>query len=196
MITKTSTIIPNNQWTHIAGTYNSGNGQFRIYVNGILDSSTIITGAGIPPMASTDSLLIGTFTTGSSYAGRMDELRLWNRALSSTEVSQYFRTSLGASSGIYSGLVMSLTFQSNHALINFLSMVDQTGNGNKGFNRGVSVVNQADRPSLTILPNENVELDGTNDYLSVVDAASLSPTTADYALADNNAANFVSVIRP
>ncbi|MEO8211044.1 MAG: LamG-like jellyroll fold domain-containing protein, partial [bacterium] len=94
------------------------------------------------------------------------------------EVGQYFRTSLGASGGIYNGLIMSLTFQANHGLINLLSLVDQSGNGNDGFNRSVSVVNLTNRPSVTIMPNESVEFYGNEDYLASADDAVISPTTA------------------
>lgn len=176
VISRASNTIPLNQWTHIAGTYNSTANLFRIYINGVLDTSSIVAGAA--PPSNTDSLFIGISGAFTPFEGQIDEVRLWNRDLTPTEVNQYFRSTLSANTGIYSGLVMSLSFQSNQSQISFLSLVDKTENDNDAFNRGVTAVNLSDRPSLTILPNESVELDGTDDYISSPDDAKLSPTSA------------------
>ncbi|MBK7159785.1 MAG: LamG domain-containing protein [Ignavibacteria bacterium] len=39
------TVIPNNQWTHIAGSYTASSGLFRVFVNGLQDTSVIIASA-------------------------------------------------------------------------------------------------------------------------------------------------------
>lgn len=167
------TVLSNNVWTHIAGTYNSGTGAFGVYINGALDTSTIIGGA--PPVASTDSLFIGE-GFNSPFTGVMDEVRIWNRALSSTEVSQYRRTSLGTDGGVYTGLAMSLTFQDNESSGVYFSLLDWTGNGVNLFNRGVTAFDMSDRPLQTISINESIELDGTNDYMAAPDNPANSPS--------------------
>jgi hypothetical protein len=71
-----------NTWTHLAVTYDGS--ALRLYVNGTQVSSRAVTGA-IP--ASTQSLRIGGNTIwGEYFAGLIDEVRIYNRALSSTEI--------------------------------------------------------------------------------------------------------------
>jgi subtilisin-like proprotein convertase family protein len=173
LVGKTS--IPSNQWTHIAGTYNSATNVFAIYIDGSLDTSVTIAGA--IPAASTDSLFIGK-GANNPYTGLMDEVRLWNRALSSTRINTNKRTTLGSSGGIYNGIVLSLTFQDKESTGGDFVLTDWSGNNNNGINRGVSAVNLNNRPSTTIAPNESIELDGTNDYLAGPDNSDISPTSA------------------
>lgn len=169
------TAIAGNQWTHIAGTYNSTTNVFTVYINGSPDTSVTIAGA--IPTANTDSLFIGK-GANSPFAGQMDEVRLWNRALSSAEINTNRRTTLGASGGIYNGIVFSMTFQDRKSTGSDFVLTDWSDNGNHGINRGVSAVDLNNRPSTTIAPNESIELDGTDDYLEGTDNQDVSPTSA------------------
>lgn len=176
LTSRASNQIPLNQWTHITGTYNSSTDQFSIYINGVLDTTSIVPGAA--PPSSSDPVYIGISSPASNFKGKMDEVRLWNRELSATEVHQFFRSSIGANTGIYSGLVMSHTFQSNHAIVNNLNLEDKSGNNNNAINAGgVAASNLSDRPLQTIVQNECAEFDGTDDYLSAQDDPVISPTS-------------------
>ncbi|MEO8447063.1 MAG: LamG domain-containing protein, partial [bacterium] len=167
-------VIAKDTWTHIAGTYDVAANLFTTYINGNFDTSVVSVGS--QPIANTDSVWIGK-GFNPPFAGKMDELRIWNKANSSTEININRRTSLGSRSGIYSALVMSLTFQDNDDLGTAFSLTDWTGNFNTGFNRGVTAFDMRDRPLQTIQTNDCVELDGLNDYLSAVDNAVISPTS-------------------
>jgi len=166
-------VIPNNSWSHIAGTYNSATNTFSTYVNGVFDASAVVAGAA--PPANTDSLWIGK-GGNSPFEGQMDEVRIWNRALSSTEVNQYRRTSLGSNTGPYNGLVLSLTFQDNDANGPDFSVLDRSSNNNTGIIRGATEVDLSSRPLQTIQTNDCIELDGASDYLTGPDNAIVSPT--------------------
>jgi len=170
-----NTVLQNDRWTHIAATFNSSTDVFRIYINGSLDNDTMIT--GVEPVSNTDPVRIGSGNANSPYGGIMDELRLWRKALSSTEVAQFRRTSLGASTGVYVLLVLSLTFQDNESEGTDFSLVDWSGYNNNGINNGVSAIDLSNRPSNTISLNECVEFDGTNDHLSGPDNEDISPVT-------------------
>ncbi len=78
------------QWYHVVGTYN--NNSIKIYVNGQLEGSEKI-GSVIPYVGSTP-LTIGYFPyteSGSfSFNGLIDEVRIYNRALSDSEVTQLY----------------------------------------------------------------------------------------------------------
>ncbi|MBL8006713.1 MAG: proprotein convertase P-domain-containing protein [Ignavibacteria bacterium] len=169
-----SAVIPNNAWTHIAGTYNSATNTFTTYVNGFFDTSSVVAGAA--PVANTDSLWIGK-GSNSPFAGQLDEVRIWNRVLSLTELDKFMHTSLGSNTGPYSGLVLSLTFQDNDANgVDFL-VSDLSETGNDGINRGVTAFDMSNRPLQTIQMNDCIELDGSADYLTGPDNAYVSPTT-------------------
>ncbi|MBL8008182.1 MAG: proprotein convertase P-domain-containing protein [Ignavibacteria bacterium] len=168
------TIIPVNQWTHIAGSYESTSDLFSIYINGILDTSVVIAAA--EPVANSDSLLIGA-GFNNPFNGVMDEVKIWNASLSETDVKQTMRLSLGTNTGYYTNLVMSMTFQNSNPAGTLFSLNDWTGNNNNGINRGVTAVNLSNAPSNTISLNECITLDGTGDYLAGPDHANVSPVS-------------------
>ncbi|MDZ4710976.1 MAG: LamG-like jellyroll fold domain-containing protein [bacterium] len=167
-------VISSNAWTHIAGTYDVASNLFTTYINGNFDTSVV--SAAAQPVANTDSVWIGK-GFNDPFAGKMDEVRIWNKANSTSEIYMNRRTSLGSRTGIYSALVMSLTFQDNDANGIAFSLTDWSGNGNSGTNRGVTAFDMSNRPLQTIQTNDCVELDGVNDYLAAVDNALISPTS-------------------
>jgi len=167
--------VPVNTWTHVAGTYNASTGVFTTYINGATDNTATVSSA--EPAASMDSLRIGNGFNGG-YAGMMDNVRVWNRALTQTEISRYMRTALGANTGIYSGLVYSLTFEDNDNSGNPFLLWNWATGTLSGVNRGVTQVNRSNRPSNTINLNESVFFDGAGDYLSVPNESRLSTTGA------------------
>ncbi|HMS32574.1 MAG TPA: proprotein convertase P-domain-containing protein [Ignavibacteria bacterium] len=166
------TILQTNTWTHVAGTYNSASGLFSVYINGALD--TAASAAGAAPLTNPDSLFIGK-GFNNPYNGQMDEVRIWNRVLTSNEIYSYSRLSLGTNTGVYSGLVLSVTFQKNSGDGIVFTLNDQSGNSNHLFNRGVTESDLANRPSQTIDLNSSVELNGSNQYLAAPDGSSFSP---------------------
>lgn len=167
--------IQANKWTHVSSTYNFVTGVFKIFINGILDTSATIPNA--LPQANTDSLYIGTSGPGTEFSGQLDEVRLWSRELSSTEISNYFRTSLEATGGIYRGLILSMPFQKQSALGNKFSVKDFSGSENDGNARNVTAVDNTFKPLNTISQNECVEFGGNDDYLAANDTSTINPST-------------------
>ncbi len=167
------TVVPNNQWTHVAGTYTSSTGVFRVFINGVQDTTSTIAGAA--PVSNTDSLLIGR-GSNNPFNGMMDEIRIWNRDLSATEILMIMRSSLGTNSGIYQGLVASYTFQNSTGSGTLFSLNDFSGNNLTAFNKGASAVSFANQPGNTISINDCLMLDGTGDYLAGPDNSVVSPT--------------------
>jgi len=79
--------IPLNQWVHVAGVYaNSGaSGTITNYVNATADASV---GTGIaPPTNGTYALQIGDDHGSNAFNGNLDEVRIYNRALSGSEIA-------------------------------------------------------------------------------------------------------------
>lgn len=77
-----------SSWTHVAIVYD--NNVRRIYVNGVQIGSQAITTPLAPGRSST--LRIGTLTPGDQqYEGLIDDVRIYNRALTGKEVRKVYR---------------------------------------------------------------------------------------------------------
>ncbi|HAY34363.1 MAG TPA: proprotein convertase P-domain-containing protein [Ignavibacteria bacterium] len=176
LVSKVSTPIQINRWSHITVTFNSLNSFFRIIINGQSDTTSFIN--GVLPDSNTDSLFIGISGSTTPFSGQMDEVRIWNKALSVPEASEYYRSSMAANTGIYSGLIFSMTFQDENSSGMDFNTRDMTGKGNNGNARNITAVNQGNVPYSNIHNNESIKLDGVNSYLAANDSLTLDATTA------------------
>ncbi len=173
LFSKSTSLIPANTWTHVSATYDQSLNEFRIYIDGVLDTSSVVAGAA--PTANSDSLYVGISGASTPLNGKLDEVRVWNRALSSAEVAQNFRSVLCISSGEYSGLVLSLPFQREYSESTFSSK-DLSGNGNHGKFNNVSALDLSHKPSSTITTNQALSFDGNEDYIAAPDDAEIETT--------------------
>jgi len=83
--------VPLNTWTHLAATYDGAT--LRLFVNAQQVSSQAVTGAMVN---STSPLRIGgNAVWGEYFQGRIDEVRLYNRALTSTEIQTDMNAPVG-----------------------------------------------------------------------------------------------------
>jgi len=78
-------------WIHAVATYDIATTQLKIYINGVLET----TGAAGPTsiMSSTQPVFVGRQNDNANpyyYWGKMDEVRIYNRALSAAEVSDLY----------------------------------------------------------------------------------------------------------
>jgi hypothetical protein len=84
--------IPLNTWTHMASTYNGTT--LSLYVNGVFVASQPVSG-NIQP--STGPLRIGGNSIwGEYFAGRIDNMRIYNRPLSQAEIQTDMNSAVGA----------------------------------------------------------------------------------------------------
>jgi Concanavalin A-like lectin/glucanases superfamily/Fibronectin type III domain len=87
-----------NTWSHLTATYD-GQTQ-RLYVNGVQVSQRAQTGA---IQTSNNVMRIGGNSIwGEYFQGTIDEVRVYNRALSSTEVGTDYKTAVGTSNPVQS----------------------------------------------------------------------------------------------
>ena len=84
-------------WKHYVGTYDqtggagSNQGRMRLYVDGNLEDTALSNNTSAIDFSSGENIRIGVDTNGSSYFdGKFGEVRIYNRALTATEVSQNF----------------------------------------------------------------------------------------------------------
>ncbi len=83
----TTDIFPQNQWVHVAAVVN-GYGNGSIYWDGVLKKTGIV---GIPLSLSRTNQYIGksNWSSDAYFNGKIDEFRVYRRALSSTEIGQH-----------------------------------------------------------------------------------------------------------
>jgi hypothetical protein len=99
-------VVPLKQWSLIATTYDSTTGKIRIYVNNALDKE--ISTSGIISTTAYQ-LAIGSEWKGDSrfFNGLIDEVRIYNRALSEEEIRYHYNHTLPK--GALSPLAITIT---------------------------------------------------------------------------------------
>jgi hypothetical protein len=133
-----SAIAPNGNWHHLVGVCNESSGYVVLYIDGVSNSSSTITaGSGI--LASANAVSIGSRQSGTTaydaqFVGSMDEVAIYNYALSPAQVQAHytFRTNFpptwpvnpftktSANSGVaYSGSLASNATDTNGNPITF-----------------------------------------------------------------------------
>ena len=81
-----------NAWTHLAATYDGAS--LQLFTNGVLVSTTAKTGAIV---TSASPLRIGgNGVWGEYFSGLIDEVRVYNRALSQAEIQTDMATPIGS----------------------------------------------------------------------------------------------------
>src|SRR5437762_6304513 len=81
-----------NTWTHLAATFDGA--MVRLYVNGVQVASQA---QATPLRTTTGTLQIGADSyAGENFAGRIDEVRIYNRALTAAEIQTDMNTAVGS----------------------------------------------------------------------------------------------------
>lgn len=160
-----------NTWTHVAFTYDPSTNRSGIYINGVLSelgvATTTFEGVGLG---------IAYHMDDAYFKGKMDEIRIWDRALSGQEIKANVPTIIDRKSD---GLVAYYDFNAIAAVA-----IDRTNAGHAGTLHGLSGENPLPQQELTGIPcppdGSGASLDVTGmvvtpDLVSV-EAASLSIT--------------------
>ncbi len=100
-----NTVRALNTWYYVAAVYNASARTLDLYVNGVLDNGPLTTDSAGPVPAIPASQLNNTSANvnigrrsdaGYYFNGTVDEVRVYNRALSATEIQTDMNTPLGA----------------------------------------------------------------------------------------------------
>jgi len=122
--------LPLNVYSHIAVTYNGS--ALVFYVNGVATRSTAVTGN-----IQTSSMPVrigGNTIWGEYFQGQIDELRVYNRALSQSEIQIDMVTPVGSGSGSAdtTGPTIALTAPSNGATVSGTATLSASATDNVG----------------------------------------------------------------
>jgi hypothetical protein len=85
------TSLPTRTWSHVATTWDGAT--LRLYVNGVQVGSKAV--AGTLPTTSNPLRIGGNANWGEYFAGAIDEVRVYNRALSAAEIQSDMNTPIG-----------------------------------------------------------------------------------------------------
>ena len=80
-----TTPLPVNTWTHVAARYDGT--QMRLFINGTLETATTAATQANTPLATTAPVLIGGDSTTHRFHGYLDDVSIYDRALSNSEIA-------------------------------------------------------------------------------------------------------------
>jgi len=95
-----------NQWIHITVAYNGNESvnadRVRLYMDGIERTVSVTAGTLTTSLPDSDQEMdIGRLDGfGSTWNGRLDDLRIWNRTLNAAEISEYYDLSRSSYYGL------------------------------------------------------------------------------------------------
>ena len=163
-------IIPIERWSFISATADSSSGTIKLYINGILKQSLSYDGT---LRSSTDALLIARQGT-ENFAGSLDDVRIYNRALSASEITKLYSSGLSIVNA-------SQNTKQTSDLVGYWSfnqpdftdkIYDRSGQGNDAYFSG-----GATSTAKTIgKVGQGMRFDGVDDYVSAGFDSSLNIT--------------------
>jgi hypothetical protein len=105
--TSGTTPIPAGQWTHVVATYDGSNttAGIKIYVNGVAQTLTFGGSSISGGITYSQSTKIGRDFYNGAFDGYIDELSVWDHALSSAEVTALYNNGLPGDLAKLSGIL-------------------------------------------------------------------------------------------
>ncbi|MFA4830784.1 MAG: LamG domain-containing protein [Patescibacteria group bacterium] len=162
-----NTDLPDTNWHHYVGVYNGSN--VLLYVDSVLQTSQPAqTGT---TTASTNPVTIGAYDSTRNWDGLIDETRIYNRALSATEVQEQYRAGAArmkvnsppsAPFG-NSGLVGYWSFNGPDIAWQTGTAYDRSGSGNNGTITNMSTTTSPVAGKV----GQALSFDGVDDYVGV-----------------------------
>ncbi len=169
--------IPVAQWTHVAGTW-SGGSNVKLYINGVEDTATTVSTLNVFPSLGETSVpaTIGALTNISNQAnsffdGLIDEVEIFDRALSADEIRAIFEAGS-------EGKIKPKPIVPPSGMVSWWSADDHPNDivdGNHGTLQGGATYAGG-------MVDQAFSLDGDGDYVDLGNIASLDFTDQDFTI--------------
>src|SRR3989344_8230350 len=178
VIASDSNVVNLNKWQHVAVSWNGANATF--YANGVAQGSPVLSAV---PTANAVSISIGNETTNDrDFNGLIDEVRVYNRALSAGEIQTLYN--IGATTKFNVSPTKYLT----DGLVGYWTMDGSKVNwatgavtDSSGFNNTGTITNMATSTGVAIGKlGQALNFDGTDDILVIPDG--IIDATQDYTI--------------
>lgn len=176
-VTTTGGSYNDNQWHHVSGTYDGAT--LTMYVDGISNGAPA-SSADLTYAAGSASIGRAGNFDGDYFSGAIDEVRLYNRALSAAEVAyQYERTKPAGSGAVAkavpnnNGLVGAWDFDDCDTCT---TARDRSPYGNNGTMYNAAGPTEGDLHTASGKVMRGIYLDGSNDYINIPNSTSLDIT--------------------
>lgn len=172
----TSAVITPNTWVNIVAVFTTsttvaGNNTVTHYVNGVLNTGTVIVGSGAYGSETSTNLFIGRRSTSPYFPGNIAFVQIYNRGLSATEVLKTFNDTKAKFS-----LVDNLAFYLDAGNVNSYSGVGTAWNDLVPSTK-VATLNNTN--TFSKLNGGNITFDGSLNFVDI------SNTAALYGFADS-----------
>ncbi|MCR9171169.1 MAG: T9SS type A sorting domain-containing protein [bacterium] len=178
------------QWNHWAMTKNAITGIMEVYHNGTLWHS----GTGKTRPIDIANMVIGkSWNYTNNWKGKVDEVRIWNKALTSTDIQNWMNVPIDNSHPEYASLVAYYNMDEGTGTSindNSVNALVATGNNSVlwNFDRGIDLdkffIADGERPAVTLVQgNYDTSVNPTN----VLDSVLLVPNSVtEYTVASNS----------
>src|SRR5262249_24523443 len=93
-----ATALALNTWYYVTGVYNAAAQTLDVYLNDVLDNGALVGTVTASQQNSTLPVVVGKRSglSGFEFNGRIDEVRIYNRALSLAEIKTNMNTPVGS----------------------------------------------------------------------------------------------------
>ncbi|WP_052467157.1 choice-of-anchor D domain-containing protein [Psychroserpens damuponensis] len=153
-----STAIPDNEWHHVSAIYNGTT--VKLYIDGVEDASANRSA----PVQTDDSFFIaaaGKNAPTQHFRGNIDEVRVWDTALTPTQLRFIMNQEIEDNSNFVAGKILPTTITKNDvatvpwtklagyypmSIYTYTNTEDASGNGNQGALRNLKTVDRQTAP--------------------------------------------------
>lgn len=102
---RSKSAIPLNTWTHVAVTYDPAPSVYRIYINGKQDTTKDMGSNILPTNTAVQPAAIGAALNSNGvvegwFNGAIDEVRIWNKVRSASELLASYNNEFGSGTGL------------------------------------------------------------------------------------------------
>jgi hypothetical protein len=166
----TDCLNPYSNWSHLIITFN--NGILKSYINGALSESILTSSSTI--QQNFNALVFGYQTSGNANTwlnGQLDDIGIWNRALTECEISDLYNAQLGSFSNTTVSINPTLSAIGSNATLAVSTTVQnlqwQSNPGNMGWNNVVNnnTYSGSDNDTLVV---SNLQLSNHNQPFGVL----------------------------